>query len=340
MTTAALKYLYPEHLMLIYGSGGCGKSTLLANMAAYAYKTFGLKTRIVGADGGGTKPFKVLMNRGVVEYWAIDLWDKDLWTTYDRATKGWWPEDLSIPNSKLLPPYEKHSLCPGCGERMGAPTSCRACKKAITPGATVKQELEPLNGFEEVGCIGFESIAAFGFNIMARLRVIEKPANMMTIEDEDAPDARIAQSAQHHYGIAQAKVQEWVANTRRLPVWAVAWTTLELRGGDDGYGKPVYGPALPGKKLTALCTPWFTDVMHVELEPEETKDKDGVQIVNRVLYLADHYPADTKPYGFKAKTSVPGMPVRIPAPAGKNNMTTFFEEIEKAYKREEENLGF
>ncbi len=338
--TTALKYQYPEHLMLFYGTGGSGKSTLLAQMAAHAYKEFGMKTRIVGADGGGTKPFKVLMKKGIVQYWAIDLWDQDLWTTYDRATKGWWPEDLEIPNSKLLPPYVKHSLCPSCGKRMGAPASCNACKKALTPGATVKQELEPLNGFEEIAVVGFESIAAFGFNIMARLRVIEKPDNLMTVKDEDAPDARIAQSAQHHYGIAQAKVQEWVANTRRLPVWGVMWTTLELRGGDDGYGKPVYGPALPGKKLTALCTPWFTDVVHVELEPEEKKDKDGILVVNRVLYLADHYPADTKPYGFKAKTSVPGMPVRIPAPAGANNMTTFFNEIEKAYKREEESLGF
>jgi len=337
--TPTLKFLTPEHRFLIYATGGAGKSTLIRDLAVHVWQTMGLKTRIVGADGGGNKPFQVLMKKGILDYWPIDLWDRDIWTTYDRATKGWWPEDLETPNSKLQPPYASHLVCPFCKTRGALVNMCPACKKAIPAGTTTKVELEPLNGFEKVGAYGFESIAAFGFNIMARLRTIEKKSDLMTVDDPDAPDARIAQSAQHHYGIAQAKVQEWVGNTRRLPVWAVAWSTLELRGGDDGYGKPVYGPALPGKKLTALCTPWFTDVLHLELEPEEKKDPDGMQIVNRVMYLADHYPPDTKPYGFKAKTSVPGMPTRILAPAGTNNMATYFDEVAKAYAREEKLLG-
>lgn len=334
--TETLKWLTPEHILLAYASGGAGKSTLLAHLAAYVWKKYGKKTRIVGADGGGTKPFQILIEKGIVEYWPIDLWDKDIWTTFDLATKGWWPTDLKVPNSKLLPPYKEHWLCPFCHKRTKGVGACDACRKTIPAGMLAEKELEPQNGFENVGAYGFESIAAWSFLIMDRLRVVAKAEDSFAIKDDDSTTL-IKQSAQNHYGIAQNYIQKWVGNTRRLPVWAVMWTTLELRGGDDGYGKPVYGPALPGKKLTALCTPWFTDVIHLELEPEE-KASDGTQKVNRVLYLADHFPPDTKPFGFKAKTSVPGMPTRLPAPSHGNTMSLYFDEVAKAYAKQEAEL--
>ena len=175
---------------------------------------------------------------------------------------------------------------------------------------------------------------------MNRLQDVDNPANLHIIKDGDS-EARIAVSALNHYGVAQDYLARFIGNTRRLPVYAVAWTALELRGGDDGYGKPVYGPAFPGKKLTALCTPWFTDVLHLELEPEEKKQEDGTRKVNRTLYLDDHFPPDTKPFGFKAKSSVNGMPQRIPVPPhppGPNTMTRYFELMEEAYKKSEEAL--
>ncbi len=333
---SGLRWLTPEHILLFYASGGAGKSTLIAHLAAYVWKKYGKKTRVVGADGGGTKPFQILIEKGIVEYWPIDLWDKDIWTTFDLATKGWWPENLKVPNSKLLPPYKEHMLCPHCHKRTQSVAQCSACHKAIPAGALVEKELEPLNGFGDVGAYGFESIAAWSFLVMDRLRTVAKAEDSFAIKDDDSTQL-IKQSAQNHYGIAQNYIQKWVGNSRRLPVWAVAWTTLELRGGDDGYGKPVYGPALPGKKLTALCTPWFTDVIHLELEPEEKKS-DGTQVVNRVMYLADHFPPDTKPFGFKAKTSVPGMPTRLPAPSHGNTMALYFDECQKAYEAQEKEL--
>jgi hypothetical protein len=332
-----LQFLVPEHLFLFYASGGAGKSTLIAHMAAHIWKEKGLKTRVVGADGGGTKPFQSLMKKGIVDYWPVDLWDQDIWTTLDLATKGWWPERVDIPNSKLLPPYKELQLCPFCKAGTASPAKCTSCGKPIPAGATMERQLLPLNGFEQVGGMGFESIAAWSFNIMQRLRDVELPANAFSIKDEKSTEL-IKQSAQNHYGIAQNYIQKWVGNTRKLPVWSVAWTTLELRGGDDGYGKPIYGPQLPGKKLTALCTPWFTDVIHLELEPQEKKDVNGQQVVDRVMYLADHFPPDTKPFGFKAKTSVPGMPTRLPCPAGKNAMSLYFEEVQKAYEKQEKEL--
>ncbi len=328
-----LQFVQPEHLMLLYATGGAGKSTFLAQLAAHVWKTHQLKTRIVGADGGGTKAFQVLIRRGIVDYWPIDMWDADIWTAINLATKGWWPEDTGIPNSKLLPPYEAHRLCPFCSAHLQGPAACAACHKAIPPGTAIKQDLEPQNGFEAVGAYGFESLYALGDIAMRRLKVSDKGA--LEIKDEMGGEI-LRQSALHHYGIVQDKMHEWVGNTRRMPVHTVVWTTLELRGNDDGYGKPIYGPVLVGKKLTALCSPWFTDVIHLELEPGE-RDAKGLQEVKRVLYLADHFPADTKPYGFVAKTSVPGIPTRIPAEG--NAAARYFEEVERAYQKQEEVLG-
>ncbi len=336
MPVDPFSWQYPHHLMLLYGAGGGGKSTLLAQMAVHVWKTFGKKTRIIGADGGGTKPFQVLMKKGLVEYWPIDLWDHDLWITYDRASQGWWPEDVNVRNSKLLPPYKEHDLCPYCKGRTTKIDRCSSCSKPIPPGNTIRTELEPLYGAETVGAYGFESIAALGFNVMQRLRECDTEGKL--VKDKDSAE-KVATSEQSHYGIAQNYLQKWIGNTRRLPAWAVIWTTLELRGNDDGYGRPIYGPAFPGKALTAKCTPWFTDVIHLELEPEEKKEADGTQRVNRVLYLADHFPADVKPYSFKAKTSVGGLPIRIPAPVGVNTMSTYFKLVDEAYERQEKELG-
>jgi hypothetical protein len=330
------KWVYPEHIVLLYGSGGAGKSSLLNQLAVHVWKTFGKKTRIVGADGGGTKPFQVLMKKGIIDYWPIDLWEHDVWTTYDRATSGWWPEDVNIPNSRLQPSFKEHNICPFCKGRTKSIPACSLCKKPIPAGTTMVVEREPQNGAEEVGAVGFESIAALGFNVMQRLKECDTEGKL--VKDKES-ETKIATSEQSHYGIAQNYLQKWIGNTRKLPVWAVGWTTLELRGGDDGYGKPIYGPMFPGKQLTAKCIPWFTDVMHLELEPEEKREADGTQKVNRVLYLDDHFPADTKPYGFKAKTSVAGLPIRIPAPAGQNTMTKYFTLVDEAYKRQEEAFG-
>ena len=74
-------------------------------------------------------------------------------------------------------------------------------------------------------------------------------------------------------------------------------------------------------------------------EGEKAKDEHGQPKVERVMYLANHYPPDTKPYHFVAKTSVNGMPTRIECPLGQNNMTEYFAEVEKAYKKQEEELG-
>lgn len=332
----------PESIILVYGQGGLGKSTLLAQLAAHVWKTKKKHTRIVGADGGGVKPFKMLIDEGIVHYWPIDLWDeKSIFSTLDLATKGWWPEDVNYPNSPLLAPYRDWKACPHCGGDTGAvghasPTKCAACGKAIPPGARLDRQIEYLNGMDQVGAVCFEGATAFGNLLLSRLRTID-PSGGHQIKDGNFT---IAQLGQQHYGNAQTYLQQYIANTRTLPVEMVVWTALELRGTDDG-GKPIFGPAMPGKKLTTLCIPWFTDVIHLDGVAEGRDTLTGVDKVKRQLFLAPHYPTDTKPFGFAAKTSAPpggGMPAVLDATDGKNVMSEYMNLLAAAYEKSKKAL--
>lgn len=329
------KVLTPTNLILLYGQGGIGKSTLIAQAAAHIYKTTGLRTRIIGADGGGTKAFKLLIDEGIVEYCPIDLWDDtSIFNVLDFVTKGSWPADPLTPNSELLPPFETYRECLKCKKDIGGKgvvAKCGACGVVVGAGERPPRRINLINGFEKIGLVAFEGLSAFGTILLNRLRRID-PTGGRIIKDGDY---NISALGQQHYGDAQNYITQYVANTRLIPVPMVLWSALELRGQDDGYGKPIFGPALPGKKLTALCVPWFTDVLHIDGVPKQ-RDASGVEVMERTIFLAQHFPADTKPYGFVAKTSAPlegGMPLTIPFTSTGNTMTTYFNELDKAYEK-------
>lgn len=179
----------------------------------------------------------------------------------------------------------------------------------------------------------FEGATAFGQLMLNRLRTVD-PGGGRQVKDGDFT---IAGLGKQHYGDAQNYAAIQVSNTRLLPVPIVLWTALELRGVDDD-GKPAYGPAFPGKALLERCIPWFTDVIHVDRVVkmqgnQPIRDANGMEVSERMLFLDTHYPADIKPYGFKAKNSAAlggGMPLVLPFPPRGNTMQGFFEGVEKA----------
>lgn len=335
----------PSHNILCYGAGGMGKSTRLAETAAHFWKTQGKKTRVIGADGGGTtSALQILMDKGIVAYWPIDQWEeKSIFYYLDMATKGWWPEDPGTPNSPLLPGIREWKECPSCNGESGAKgltmvQKCQACGVQFPAGAVLPIRREPANGLEEVACIGFEGLTSFGDLLLRRLRKVD-PSGGHFLQDGEF---KITAPGQQHYGSAQAYISQFVANVRQVPVECIFWTALELKADEDG--KPLYGPALPGKKLTATCIPWFTAVLHLDGIPKKSpdgkvvKDANGMEVLDRKLYLAPHFPADAPGYKFAAKVSMPfggegTMPVVI-----EPNMKAFFEEYEKSIEKAEKHL--
>lgn len=333
----------PERNILIYGGGGIGKTTRLAEIAAYVYLTFGLKTRVVGADGGGTtSAFGPLIEEGIAEYWPIDQWEEyGIFNIMDLATKGWWPEDPSEPGSILLPPAIRFKPCSSCGKDSGAKglgmvPKCSSCGKQFAAGTTLRTVSQPINGMEKVGFVAFEGLTAFGDLLLRRLKKVNSDGGRR-IEDKlpDGSSFTISAPGQQHYGDAQSYLAQFVTNCRQIPTKIIAWTALELRGEEDG--KPLYGPKGPGKALTSTCIPWFTDVLHLDAVAKRgkmgvvEKDENGQEILDRKLYLAPHFPADAPQFRFAAKTSIPNggdMPTVI-----EPDMKVFFVELEKANQK-------
>lgn len=330
---------------LLYGAGASGKSTRLAEAAEYMWATQKKKTRVVNADGGGTRSaFQHLIDHGVAEVWDIDLWaeSRSIFDLLDLATKGWWPTDLETPGSSLVPSVQEYRKCPHCGKNVAStesgysiPKSCVTCGTALGSGVlpTTVRLINP----PDLGLVCFEGLTAFGDLMLRRLRNVDSSGGN-SIKDGDY---KVSSPGQQHYGMAQSYTAQFVSNSRQLPVDLVIWTALELRSDDDG--KPLYGPALPGKALTAKCIPWFTDVLHLDMLPKvdpksgtRLKDREGMELVERKLFLMPHFPPDNPTYKFAAKTSAPmagKMPVVLDA-----DMKKFYIELEAAIQRARETL--
>lgn len=299
---------------------------------------------MVNADGGGTSSaFGPLEEEGIATLWHIDQWSqKSLFETLDLATKGWWPADVGVPDSSLLEPTKKWRECPFCHEVSGATMlvgtkACVTCKKEFPPGIQLPLRVDPINGLEEVGLLVFEGLTAFGELMLQALRVAN-PDGGNTIRDKDFTVANVGQQ---HYLIAQKQLGQFVANVRTIPVDVIIWTALEIKSTDDG--KPLYGPQGPGKALTSACIPWFTSVLHLDAVAKRDakglvmKDANGVEVLERKLYLAPHFPSDNPAQRFAAKTSAPlggGMPSVI-----EPSMTRFFAELEAAKARVREKIS-
>ncbi len=332
----------PKNGFLTYGMGGTGKSSLAAKLAKYFWQKKKMKTRVVNADGGGTQAaFSPLVEKGIASIWHIDQWDeRSIFSTLDLATKGWWPSDVEVPNSPLEQPVTEWKECIFCHGASGAKgltmvPKCESCGQVFPAGTLLKVRREATEKFSDVGVIIFEGLTAFGDLLMRRLKKVD-PMGGNTIIDGDF---KISSSGQQHYGSAQSYLAQYVANTKTLPVEAVMWTALENRGDDEG--KPLFGPKGPGKALTTACIPWFTDVFHLDVLAKKVngavaKDPNGMEILERKLFLAPHFPPDMPMYKFAAKTSAPaegGMPLVIDA-----SMEVYFSELEKATKKAGEAL--
>lgn len=312
-----------------------GKTTLAVQTAVHIWKTTGKKTRVVNADGGGTREgFSGLIEENIAEIWDIDTWDeRSVFENIELATKGHWPEDTGTPNSILLEPTKDWRQCPTClkdsgGKSLTMPPKCASCGVVFAAGQLLPVRRELINGLQDIGLVVFEGMTSFGDLFLKRLKKID-PGGGNVINDGSY---KIAQGGQSHYHIAQGAISQAVTNIRQIPVDLVLWTALEIRSDDDG--KPLYGPQGPGKKLTALCIPWFTAVLHLDgvakRAPGGTllKDAAGMEILERKLFLAPHFPSDSPTSRFAAKCSVPDggdMPICI-----EPNMNVFFAELAKA----------
>lgn len=330
----------PEHVIIEYGAGGAGKTSTAGTLALWIYQTYGKKTRFYFSDTS-IKPLRPLIDKGIIETMQVDLWAQYPFLTLDLITKGAWPKEPSQPGSPLLPAQRQWRECPFCQKEAGGtaqviPISCSSCKKPLA-GVLAPVKSEPVNGFDKVGCLIYEGLTSFG-DIMMRsmsrrlargetIGVIEKDKTTIFQDGqgEDGKPFMIGGYTWSHYNVAQDYIQQFVANTKTLPVEVVLWTALEEQALENG--KKIYAPMYPGRQVQAKCISWFTDVLHLDLVPTGRKD-GGFETVERKLFLEPHFAPDDPTFPYKAKCSAPpegGMPRVI-----KPDFAVFFGELKKA----------
>lgn len=303
-----------DHSVLLYGAGGAGKTHALATLARYVNTTTGKRMRVISADGGGVSPLRGLIKEGLVDVWYIDQWEKPF-QHLEQAVRGSWPV-APTPNSPLVVGIREWKPCPSCkgdtgGGAFGATAKCNACGKTFAAGTVLPVQRDAINGLEGVGAYAFEGLTALGDLLMRKMKTLDAQGAYSVMDD----GYKLVGAGRQHYGLVQEYLAQYVAQARALPVPIVVWTALEVRADDDG--KPVYGPDLPGKKLTTRCIPWFTDVIHLDVLPKRNaqgaivKDAEGLEELQRKMFLQTHYPPDNPTVPFRAKSSVPGMPATL-----------------------------
>ncbi|MGH9968459.1 MAG: hypothetical protein ACREBG_11610, partial [Pyrinomonadaceae bacterium] len=90
---------------MVYGDTGSTKTSRLGDAAEYYSRKFGKPVRGVFSDTGGNGAIQHLVDDGTIVAFVLTHERGDtLIEDMDKLSRGWWPEDVDNPKSKLLPP--------------------------------------------------------------------------------------------------------------------------------------------------------------------------------------------------------------------------------------------
>lgn len=297
----------PNKQLAVYGAGGVGKTGQLYSLAKWLWVSHGLKTMVVTADGGDGGQGGVLgpgIDMGAIKFYRSDVY----------------PNPIHRMNQFV------------CGE---AP---------LEPG-NPQSKWAPVDFVKEgIGALCIEGLTSWGQVILDWSRDEHAKGNQIGQMEGSKlffndGDFKMGINTPVHFGIGQSYLGTFVNKAKRLwekglpiIVWTALESKVELKGNASQAqdSRPTaYGPKLPGSAATAMCIPWFTDVLHLDVV-DPKKQPDGTILGDRKLFLTQHYATnDPTPYLAKNSVCVDGkMPTVIPP-----NLGLFFEEMAKANER-------
>lgn len=282
---------------LIYGATGTYKTSNIGRAALYAYEKYGLKTRLVSADGGGWEPIQSLVDAGIIQAWAIRTRPHCI-EAIDLACQGYWPRDPADSQSPIDIP--------------------------------LKEE-------DKIGVIAFEGLTSFGSLIMDKLKkpgvqLSQDPSYVL----QDG-QTRYAGGSLAAYGFVQDRMYDFVMKSHMIPfVRKVIWTALEAKGEEEGTRISIYGPSIEGKKAIGKAGQWFGNMIHMEAVAAEVKEDEQTHHLNITtkiyMYLRPHADPNTK-IVFPAKVRAPfqfanEVPQMAPEP-DLGRLYAFLDELKK-----------
>jgi len=285
--------------MLLVGGSGSGKSSLIATYADWVWNNFRKITLLYSCDGGGY-PDAVLVRvrKGIIWVWRMPT-RAHPFETFDRATKGWWPEKINNPETgetdpscRLVEPFTTiYTLrCPN-GHVVKTSTDrkqailrkeCQQCKeegKQVLVDQKNGQLALATNrtpGFEQIGGVAFDGLTSMQGDIMMDLSNRSATGNLGGAESALGGkiidnEFRCGGNNQSHYNFAQLRAAEWIIKSTTIPglVAPPIWTALERQADDTITNLPVYGPQVAGKALTSAVPQWFGDCLGTQIHIDD-----------------------------------------------------------------------
>jgi hypothetical protein len=216
----------------IYGPTGSYKTTAIAHLANYIAETTGKKTLLFSSDGGGWKSAQEEVDAGMISPYRCDSATIPL-PIIRRISYGYWPEnpdetDVSRVNFRPIDWTEYGGIAVEGLTSISTMLMRHLADKAIKTGE--------------------EATSKFSMGIRVNGEVVNET---------------FAGNSKGHYGFVQSQLYGMVMNFISLPVKYVLFTAHESKTEDDDRST-IYGPAIAGKKATALVGSWVGDLIHAQ----------------------------------------------------------------------------
>jgi hypothetical protein len=256
---------------VIYGESGSYKSTSAAHFSRYIYEVTGKRTLLFSLDGGGWGPMDPEIQAGLILPYRCNI--QVPLPVIRKISQGYWPERP-----------EETSI---------AATNLRAVN------------------WQEFGGMVVEGMTSISQALMRHLadqgiKTGEEATNQFAqnvMVDGVKTAEKFAGNSRGHYGFVQNQLYSMVMNFTGLPCHYVLFTALESRTEEDDR-TTIYGPAVAGKKATAMVPSWVGDCIHSQTtpvkrsvqvpdpaDPKKLVDSEVVDTVARMYFMKHPDPA-------------------------------------------------
>lgn len=318
---------------LIYGDTGTGKTTLLATYFEWVWQRYGKKSRYYAGDlGGFGDKMQGLADAGIVEVCRFASIDPDATRGLPigvcaKITQGYWPAEgqwdpesgLCEVGAELVAPAtvfysmkckNGHVVKKANSPALLTATACPTCKVMTTKETclSVDKETTINPGFEDVGCVGYDSLTSMGEWMMADLNFRAgngtlggMKGNINTVISAGLTFGTGGMAA---VGFAQNRIPDCPRNAVNIPGLVVPpiFTALEKKAADSDSKLPVYGPQVPGSAKTSDVPSYFGNCWITTKVQEEGRE------IHRLYLQGYRSPQDQIPHLGKSRVSPGALP--------------------------------
>lgn len=270
--------------LCIYGPTGSRKTTQVKWFSRYIYEVTGKATLLYSLAGGGWSPMcDPEIKAGIILPYRGDASVTPL-LVMRRISQGYWPA------------YPEE-----CNEYLR-----RVGDKDLSDDTMQRASLMPMD-FTKVGGIAVEDWTSMGSVMMRYLsdqNISVGGENRNQIYKSGASASfeswavvagqptmeRFGSTILPDFNFVQNTLAGLVTNFNSLNVHTVMYTAMEGKSTEEGDKNraPVYGPAIEGKKATAICGGWVGDLIHAQEfslpKTEKRLGKEGTEVEETVIY--------------------------------------------------------